>query len=75
MTSQGTTPAPTPHTSIDFGKMSAPIPPAGIAFLAALVLTPAFILFGIVLGMKLLIFIGIALAILLALVLVIGHFF
>jgi hypothetical protein len=72
---QGPAPAPIPHASIDFGKMSAPVPPAGIAFLAALVLSPAFILAGIVLGMKLLIIIGIALAILLALVLLLGHFF
>jgi hypothetical protein len=70
-----TTPAPTPHASIDFGKMSAPVPPAGIAFLAALVLAPAFIIFGVVAGLKLLIFVGIALCILLAVVLVLGHFF
>ena len=55
--------------------MSAPVPPAGVAFLAALVLAPTFIIFGVVIGMKLLIFVGIALCILLALVLILGHFF
>ena len=75
-TGQGPTSAPTtPHASIDFGKMSAPVPPAGVAFLAALVLAPTFIIFGVVIGMKLLIFVGIALCILLALVLILGHFF
>ena len=68
-------PAAAPHASIDFGKMSAPVPPAGIAFLAAMVLAPAFIIFGIVLGLKLLIVIGIALIVLLALVLILGQFF
>ena len=72
---QGTPQAPTPHASIDFGKMSAPVPPAGIAFLATLVLAPTFIIFGAVAGLKLLIIIGIALCILLALILLLGHFF
>jgi hypothetical protein len=39
------------------------------------VLAPTFIVFGIVVGLKLLIFIGIAICILLAVVLVLGHFF
>jgi hypothetical protein len=72
---RATTSPPPPHASIDFGKMNAPVPPAGVAFLAALVLAPTFIIFGIVVGLKLLIFIGIAICILLAVVLVLGHFF
>jgi hypothetical protein len=64
-----------PPASIDFGRMSAPVPPAGIAFLTALVLAPTSIILGVVLGLKVLIVVGIALCILLALVLVLGHFF
>lgn len=65
---------PVPHASIDFGKMSAPIPPAGIAFLAALVLAPAFIILGVVFAIKALIVVGIVLIVLLVLVLLLGHF-
>ena len=72
---QETTPAPVPHASIDFGKMSAPIPPAGIAFLAALVLAPASIILGVMLGLKALIVVGIVLIVVLVLVLVLGQFF
>jgi hypothetical protein len=71
----GSTPSPAPHASIDFGKMSAPIPAAGIAFLVALVLAPSSIILGIVLGLKVLILLGIALGVLLVVVLVLGQFF
>jgi hypothetical protein len=74
-TGQATTPAPIPQASIDFGKMSAPIPPAGVAFLVALVLAPASIILGIMFGLKALIVVGIVLIVLLVLVLVLGQFF
>jgi hypothetical protein len=68
-------PAPAEHSSIDFGKMSAPLPPAGIAFLASLVLAPAAILLGVALGLKLLIYAGVSIGIVLVILLVLGHFF
>ena len=66
---------PPEHSSIDFGKMSAPLPPAGIAFLASLVLAPAAIVLGAVLGVKLLIYAGVSIGIVLVILLVLGHFF
>lgn len=62
------------HKSVDFGKMSAPIPVGGIVFLAALVLGPAALIAGLVLGVKLLVFAGVTILIGLALLLVLGHF-
>ena len=71
----GTPVAPAPHASIDFGKMSAPVPPAGIVFLISLVLAPAAVVVGAALGIKLLVYVGIVLGIGLLILLVLGHFF
>lgn len=62
------------HTSIDFGKMSAPIPKAGILFLICLVLGPAALVGGIMLGSKLLIYTGVTILVGLVLILVLGEF-
>ena len=72
--SNGEAPPP-PHKSIDLRKMSAPLPLAGIVFIALLVLAPAAILVGVVTGVKVLIYVGIALLAALALLLVLGEFF
>ena len=63
-----------PHRSIDFGKMSAPIPPAGILFLVALVVGPCLIVVGFATGVTWLIYAGIVVLILLTILAVLGSF-
>jgi hypothetical protein len=68
-------PAPgPPHTSVDFGKISAPLPRAGVLFLLALVLAPAAIIAGLALGLKALVYLGVALAVALVVLLILGNF-
>ena len=62
------------HTSVDFGKMSAPIPVGGIVFLVALVLGPIALIAGFVMGSNLLIYAGVTILIGLVLLLVLGQF-
>ena len=62
------------HTSVDFGKMSAPIPVAGVIFLVALVLGPAALIAGIVIASKFLIYAGVTILVGLVLLLVLGQF-
>ena len=62
------------HTSVDFGKMAAPIPLAGIVFLVALVLGPVALIAGIAIGSKLLIYAGVTILVGLVLLLVLGQF-
>ena len=62
------------HASIDFGKMSAPIPKTGILFLLCLVLGPAALIAGIAMGSKALIFSGVTILVGLVLILVLGEF-
>jgi hypothetical protein len=59
----------------DLGKMSAPVPPAGILFLCALFLAPPMIVVGYALGIKAMAAAGIVLAVILVLVLILGCFF
>ena len=58
----------------DLGKISAPLPRAGVFFLLALVLAPAAVIAGIVLGVKALIYVGVVLAAALILLLILGNF-
>ena len=67
-------PAATPHVSVDLGKISAPLPRAGVLFLVALVLAPAAIIAGFALGFKALMYVGVVLAISLVLLLILGSF-
>jgi hypothetical protein len=59
----------------DLGKMSAPVPPAGIAFLSALFLALPMMVVGYALGIKAMAIAGVALAIILVAVLILGCFF
>lgn len=68
-------PAQVPHKSIDFGKMSAPIPLAGVIFLILLVAGPAAIVLGFALAVHSLVYAGFAVVVLLALFLAVAvHF-
>ena len=68
-------PAPVPaYASGDLGKISAPLPRAGMLFLVALVLAPVAIIAGLALGLKALLYVGVVLAIALVLLLILGSF-
>lgn len=59
----------------DLGKMAAPVPPAGIAFLSALFLALPMIVVGYALGIKAMAIAGVALVVILVLVLILGCLF
>jgi hypothetical protein len=59
----------------DLGKISAPVPPAGIAFLCALFLAGPMIVAGYALGIKAMAVAGIVMAVILVVVLILGCFF
>jgi hypothetical protein len=67
--------AQTPHKSIDFGKMSAPVPLAGVIFLIFLFLGPAALIAGFAFGIHALVYAGIAIVILLAVFIAVGMHF
>ncbi len=71
--SDGPTVVPT-YAPGDPGKISAPLPRAGVLFLLALVLAPAAVIAGFALGVKALIFAGVVLAVALLLLLILGNF-
>lgn len=64
-----------PHKSVDFGKMSAPVPLAGVIFLILLFVGPAALVAGFVLGVHALVYAGIAIVILLAIFIAVGMHF